>query len=150
MYHGLRALALEADPRELLPPPEFPGVCGIVVDIPSSGGHATVVALADGTTSMYTSVGGGVLGAGTHSRVAAASSRLLATAQRFLDVLTSSPATVELPPPGLVRVHLRTPTANHALDVTDDIFWDPAGQPVEPLISAIQSLITALRQTSPS
>ena len=59
----------------------------------------TLVALADGTTSLYFSNGGGMIGGGEHPRVAAATRRLVDVAARFLTVL--SPATdFPLPPAG--------------------------------------------------
>ena len=59
-YYGLRSNALEsADRGWIVATPAHPRVCGVVVDVPASGGFATVVALADNTTSLYTSVGSG-------------------------------------------------------------------------------------------
>ena len=52
-------------------------------------------------------------------------------------------------PPGRVRVHTLTPRGNHAVDLTDDVFWDPTGQPVESLVVAIQDVLTAVREASP-
>jgi len=58
---------------------------------------ATLVAVADGTTSLYFSNGGGFIGAGTHATVAEASVRWLETGREFLPQLppvtdTSLPA----------------------------------------------------------
>ncbi len=50
-------MALDAAVRGLVSSsPDSPDVSGIVVDVPGSGGFASIVALADGTTSMYTSM----------------------------------------------------------------------------------------------
>ena len=71
VYDTLRTRALEVEEATLgRAPVEHPQVLGTVIDIPSEGGIASVVALADGTTSMYTSTGGGTIGAGTHEAVA--------------------------------------------------------------------------------
>lgn len=150
-YAGLRAMALGvvAEGRLAPPAPDHADVAGLVVDIAGGGGHATVVALADGTTSLYTSGGGGVIGAGEHAHVAAATRRLLVVAQAHLAMLTTSPDTDNLPPPGRVRVHTLTPRGDHAVDLADDVFWNPAGQPVEALVVAIQDVLTALREASP-
>jgi hypothetical protein len=45
---------------------------------------ATLVAVADGTTSLYFSNGGGMIGAGEHPLVAEANSRFLEAARSFL------------------------------------------------------------------
>jgi hypothetical protein len=151
VYHDMRALALGSVAAGLAAPaPDHAGVSGMVVDIASSGGHATVVALTDGTTSMYTSAGGGVIGAGEHAAVAAATHRLLVVAQAHLRVLGSGPSIAELPPPDRVRVHTLTPDGTHTIDLTGDVFWNPAGEPVEPLVAAIQDVLSALREASPS
>ena len=55
---------------------------------------ATLVAVADGTTSLYFSNGGGVIGAGTHAAVAEASRALLETGRDALPAL----APMEDPP----------------------------------------------------
>jgi hypothetical protein len=47
------------------------------------GGAFSLVALADGTTSLYFSTGGGVIGAGQHERVRSASRDLLVKANEF-------------------------------------------------------------------
>jgi len=78
-YESLRDLALHAVENGLPPPgDDHPDVSGVVVDIPSGAAFATVVALTDNTTSMYTSTGGGTIGAGEHADVAAATHQLLA------------------------------------------------------------------------
>lgn len=63
---------------------------------------ATLVAVADGTTSLYFSNGGGVIGAGEHAPVAAANRRLLEAAKSVLSQLSdvSDPSP---PPDGLTQ-----------------------------------------------
>lgn len=53
----------------------------MIIDIPAQGGCATLVALTDNTTSLYTSTGGGTIGAGGHATVASATHALLASAE---------------------------------------------------------------------
>src|SRR6478672_7058058 len=86
VFTGLRAMALQATESGALPAPpaDHPDVCGVVVDIPASGGYATLVALTDNTTSLYTSTGGGTIGAGEHAAVAAATHGLLTSVQAHL------------------------------------------------------------------
>jgi hypothetical protein len=77
VYRDLRSMALEAVERGALAPPfaDHPDVAGVIVDVPATGGSATIVALADDTTSLYTSTGGGTIGAGEHATVATATRR---------------------------------------------------------------------------
>lgn len=83
VYAGLRGMVLGLDPKKVgvEPTRELPRVWGIVVDWGMDSGSATFVALADGTASMYTSSGGGVIGAGEHEPVQAAAQRLLDVAE---------------------------------------------------------------------
>lgn len=148
-YEGLRDVALHAVDNGLpAPDPEHPGVAGVVVDIPSQDAFATVVALTDNTTSMYTSTGGGTLGAGEHAAVAAATHQLLTTIQRHLDAFDDVDDR-SLPPSGVVRFHVLTPTGTRRTDVPEDSFWGRTPHDLTPVIAATQELISAMRAVSP-
>ena len=58
-YEGLRAQALASVEEGLAAPgPDHPHVWGVVIDLPTKGGHwYTVVALGDGTTDLHMSGG---------------------------------------------------------------------------------------------
>jgi hypothetical protein len=147
VYRDLRSMALEALERGALAPPfpDHPDVAGVVVDIPATGGSATVVALADNTTSLYTSTGGGTIGAGEHATVASATQALLIAVQRQLDGFTAvdDPA---LPPAGTVRFHVLTTSGRRTEDVPEDCFWGRAAHPLMPVIAATQHVISAIRE----
>ena len=148
VYRGLRKLALNSVANGLAPPPaDHSGVSGIVVDIPAQGGFATVVALTDGTTSMYTSTGGGTIGAGTHATVAAATHKLLSAVQSQLASFQRTDDG-ELPPAGSVRFHVLAPTGSHCEDVPEDSFWGRAPHQLMPVIASTQELVTAMREVS--
>src|SRR5207302_10248598 len=73
IFMKLRATALGAAEQGLpAPPSDHAHVSGVVIDIPRQGGTATLVAMTDNTTSLYTSTGGGTLVTGNHAPVAAA------------------------------------------------------------------------------
>ena len=149
LYLGLRRQALDSVANGLARPPvEHPDVCGVAVDIPAQGAFATVVALTDNTTSMYTSTGGGTIGAGEHAAVAAATHRLLAAVQAQLDSFRTGDDD-ELPPTGSVRFHVLTPTGRRAEDVPEDCFWGRAPHELMPVIASTQALVTAMREASP-
>ena len=59
-------------------------------------GFYTLVALADGTTSLYFSSGGGIIGAGQHPGVREASTAFIGAANR--DVAQAQPSTGHAPP----------------------------------------------------
>lgn len=72
-------------------------VWGMLMETGMQGGHYTLVALADGSTSLYYSTGGGIIGAGGWPAVKDASKRFLDQGNRALD--SSAPATSLQPPP---------------------------------------------------
>ncbi len=118
------------------------------MDIPAQGGFATVVALTDDTTSMYTSVGGGTIGAGEHPEVAELTHRLLRVVQAHLGLFGGGEDR-SLPPLGSVRLHLLTPSGGRLADLPEDSFWGRAPHELMPVIASIQDLITAIRELTP-
>ncbi|HEV2888821.1 MAG TPA: hypothetical protein VGX28_00435 [Frankiaceae bacterium] len=90
-YDGLRRLVLGLDPREAGLPERSWAYGALLETTDEDGSGYTLVCLADGTTSLYTSTGGGVIGAGEHEAVAAAT-------LRFLDVVEGAPALFEPDP----------------------------------------------------
>jgi hypothetical protein len=99
IYQGLRNSLMAQLPANLGIAPQAPlvSVWGALVEIGLEGGSAMFVSLADGTTSMYTSTGGGVIGAGGHEGPAGASRQLLVEIQTRLDLF---PPTEACPLPG--------------------------------------------------
>ena len=147
-YEGLRNLALSAVANGLQSPGEdHPDVSGLVVDIPVKGGFATIVALTDNTTSMYTSLGGGTLGAGGHANVGSATQALLSAAQAQVGAFTK-PSDSELPPRRQVRFHLLSPSGGRCQDVPEESFWGRVPHELMPVIAATQSVINAIWSSS--
>ncbi|MGB2756596.1 MAG: ankyrin repeat domain-containing protein [Acidimicrobiia bacterium] len=123
VFSGLRARALELEPSTvgLAPTEELPRVFGVVMDMALDNGVATLVAFADGTTSLYTSTGGGVIGAGGHDNVVTATRRLLLVAEARLDDLVQD-ADLSVPGPGLVALTVLTYTGRSRAIATGDDF----------------------------
>lgn len=96
----LRARVFGLDPASagLAPTGRHPRVYGAVLETGLDRGWFTLVALADGTTSLYLSSGGGVIGAGEHERVAAASLAFVDVVERHLDSYGPDPG--DAPPAG--------------------------------------------------
>ncbi|MHC9511440.1 hypothetical protein [Kangiella sp. M94] len=82
---GMRTMALNLKAEEIgLTPENFPNeVFGLLMETGFENGSFTLLVLADGTTSLYFSNGGGIIGAGTHENVKKASSILLSGANHF-------------------------------------------------------------------
>ena len=102
-YLQLRSRILNLTPAELglTPTSKSPHVWGVLIETGYAVGSATLVALADGTTSLYYSTGGGMLGSGEYSPVAEASKALVAQAESHIKDMSS---TDEFPLPGVGQV----------------------------------------------
>jgi hypothetical protein len=146
----LRARALGLDVASIQTPDGEPwrGAAVAMMEIGLASGVASFLAIADGTVSMYTSVGGGVIGAGEHAAVRGAAERfrvVAADARHHLQWTTEFP----LPTPGEVRFHVR---------MGDDAWTGAASesalrtgrQPLSELYAAGQDLITEVRLASPA
>jgi hypothetical protein len=98
---------------------------------------------------MYTSTGGGTIGAGTHAAVSRATHRLLAALH---DILTMFPADerVDLPQAGMVQITVVTPTERRRANVPAAAFWGDEPSTVVGLIAAIHDVITAIREIEPT
>jgi hypothetical protein len=145
-YVGMRQLALEQTPSAVSAEgTDHPDVLGILVDIPSGADFLSITALADGTTSMYTSTGGGVIGAGAHESVRRATAALLRTLQAMIDQLPPSDE-VTLPPADLVLVTVITPSGRRRGGIPIDAFWGREPSGVVDLIAAVHEVISAVRE----
>ena len=138
---GVDAAGLGIEPTE-----DLVQVWGGVMELGMPEGAATIVSLADGTTSMYLSTGGGVIGGGEHEHVAAASVHFLQRLEGELDQLPPDES-IDLPGPDSVtfyaftyRGRRRREEAEHALSSED--------HPLFRLYAAGHGVITALRETA--
>lgn len=148
-YAELRGAVLDAGPRLGPAHPDHPEVLGAVVDIPSEGAWATLVALGDGTTSLYTSSGGGILGGGEHEAVVAATHALLVGLQSHL-VLFEADDVRTLPPADYVRFTVLGPDRRRIAHVPSAAFWGEEASPVADLIADAQAVISRLREVVPA
>jgi hypothetical protein len=145
VYHGLRHQILSLEPAEAgMPPrPDGPKVWGAVMDMGMQGGTATLVALADGSTSLYTSTGGGIIGGGFHQPVADATRALLSCLEDHLAYLVADGGE-DLPGPGRVLIRALTyrgPMSAEAAE--DDLGY--GRHALSPVFHAAHDVITQLR-----
>lgn len=92
MFAGLRNQILTLDPAQAGFKPDDPttGVWGFLMETGYPGATASVVCLRDGTTSLYTSSGFGIIGAGEHEVVRQANARLFDELDQRLGDFTAS------------------------------------------------------------
>jgi hypothetical protein len=142
IYRGLRGQVLGLPAVEVAGLPEERQLLAAVMDVALPEAVATLVGIADGSTSMYFSTGGGVIGAGQHEAVRAATERWLevciGAAEQFVPVVDPP-----LPEVGTVQLVLVTRVGlAHALAREDDLRVD---HPLSPLYTAAQEVITQVR-----
>lgn len=145
VYQGLRAQVLDLDPASvgLAQGPEHPQVWGALMDMGFPSGTATLVALADGTTSLYTSTGGGIIGGGSHQAVAAATRGFLARVADHLGELPPETGT-GLPAQGRVIIRALTYQGRRAAEAAeDDLGYNRHA--LSPVFHAAHDVITQLR-----
>lgn len=107
---GLRELAISGSEDEL--GFEFtPEPWAVILETGFPEGSYTLVALADGSASLYFSSGGGIIGAGEHPTVATASKALVGVATQHAKSFTAIPDLLPPPKEGFVSIYIRQGTA---------------------------------------
>ena len=116
----LRDGVLAIGPEDIgLSPEDCPQVWGVLMELAETEVVVSLVALADGSVSIYLSNGAGVIGCGLHPDVRVAASKLLniaARATEFCRPTTQYP----MPDAGHVRVYLLTSQGILVGDATRD------------------------------
>lgn len=144
VYAGLRRTILDMQAYELgLDPSRRGPVWGVMVELGAANGTATLVALADDTTSLYTSNGGGIIGAGFHENVAIATRNLLSTVTACLHDIPRSDDD-SLPADGRWVIRALTDTGRHAANVAEPILHD-GRHPLSAVYHAAHGVLTQLR-----
>ena len=148
MYRELRSTALGLDPASIETGAGEPwnGATVAAMELSVDGGTATILAVADGTVSMYLSTGGGVIGAGEHAAVRA-------EGRRFRSVVADSRGSLAptvdfpLPAPGQVRFHAVL-GPDRATAAAPETLLRGGRHPLSPLYAAGQDLLTEIRLAS--
>ena len=143
VYEGLRNQALSLRTEQLGDAFADVPVLAVLMETGYPEAVATLVGVVDGTSSLYFSNGGGVIGAGTHAAVADANRRLLETSLTYLPQLsaTSHPP---LPDEGMTQFVAVTPQElRGAVARADDL--GEGRHELTPLFYAAQDVITQIR-----
>ncbi len=102
-----RIFALNSAEVGISPSSEHPNIWGVLMETGYPEALATLVSLADGTTSLYLGHGGGIIGGGEHDSVRRATMAFISDAERYIDKLTST-KTYPLPDVGRVKFYVLT------------------------------------------
>lgn len=141
-----QAFRISAVDLALTPTPSRPHVWGAIMELGYPTGIATLLTFAEGTTSLYFSNGGGVIGAGDHAAVRDA-------ADAFLDLVEAHLAgygpVEETPTPriGRVRLYARTFAGTLGAEATEEQLGENF-HPLSPIFLAGHAVITAIRESS--
>ena len=143
-YMGLRSTVLHADLSSIaVAEGEWPGASVAMMEMPVGDAVATIVAVADGTVSLYTSTGGGTLGAGEYMSARAAGQRFLRAAADHAPWMTQT-TEFPLPTEGKVRFHVRTPDGDFTHEVAEDVLRGRRDE-LSPVYLAAQDVLTEIR-----
>lgn len=119
------------------------GCGGALLETGYPKGVTTLVALADGTTSLYLSTGGGIIGGGTHDRVVGATQSFLAAVEDHLDQLSPDPDS-NVAAEGRVIIRALTFRGRYRAEAAEDDLG--RGQhPLSPVFYAAHGVLTELR-----
>jgi hypothetical protein len=143
---GLRDQALAVDAGQLGLRTHEASTWAVLMETGYPNAVATLAVFADGTTSLYLSSGGGVLGAGGHAPVREAAAAMLAVAERFRSVCTPM-TTTPYPEPGRVRFYLRTAEGMLGAEA-DEQELGHHRHALSPLFHAGHQVLTAVRLAS--
>jgi hypothetical protein len=147
---GMRTMALNLSAEELgLTSENYPNeVWGILMETGFEDGSFTLLVLADGTTSLYFSNGGGIIGAGTHEKVQKASSTLLAGANHFRKN-TKPTSSFPYPLAGVVNFYLMGRNGVTKYSAKEQELGED-NDPLSQLFYTSHSVISELRQVEES
>jgi hypothetical protein len=147
----LRSMVLRRDILASLAPSTDGRPRAVVMDWSMDSGAATLVAFDDGTTSLYTSTGGGVIGAGNHDAVRDAAVQFRAEAERMLTEFTAVAANdpFSLPPRNAVSFYVITDSATLRAGPIATSRLIAGDHPLAALGNRAQVTIAAIQALSP-
>ena len=143
-YSGLRSMALSTKPDSIGVKLKDPNeVWGVVMETGYPEAVASLVALVDGTVSLYFSNGGGIIGLGPHAGPQRAAQSLLAASQQFSKQAQPTKS-YPLPKPSFTRFYLLTGNGALTAEVKEDDLGNNR-HPLSPLFYKGQELISEIR-----
>jgi hypothetical protein len=145
---GLRDAALSSTATDLglRPTAEHPNVFGLVMETGYPEAVATLSVFVEGSTSLYFSNGGGVIGAGQHESVRRTHPPLFKEAEGQLTAFAPATST-QLPGVGRVRIYLRTFGGTFGAEADEQDLGNMRHQ-LSKLFHAAHATIAAIREAS--
>ena len=132
----------------LEPGPGHTHVWGVLMETGYPQAVVSLVTIAEGTTSLYFSSGGGIIGAGEHKAVRETSMRFIAFVDQHVDAF--APATDHaMPAVGRVRFYVRTFDGLRAAEASEKELGENR-HPLSPFFRAGHAVIAAVREATPA
>jgi len=143
-------MALNLDPASITVQSGEPwhGAAMAVMELAVENGTASIVAVADGSVSLYLSSGGGVIGAGAHATVRDVAARFRLLAGELRGAMQVAVDGFPLPEDGEVRFHVTTGDERYSSAVAESTLRS-GRHPLAPLYAAGQDLLTEIRLLTP-
>jgi hypothetical protein len=139
-------LTTPASKISIQPSTDFPKVYGVLIDWPLGEHTATIVAMADGNASLYTTSTFGIMGGISHESVRNAATALVKAAQTYYEQATPTKDYL-YPPSDRVRFYLLGFEGVRVIDADADALEKGRDKHVD-LWAAGQNVVTELRQIS--
>jgi hypothetical protein len=145
IYANLRNKIFKLNPKEvgILQTKKTPNVWGILMETGYPEAVVTLVSLADGTTSLYFSNGGGMIGGGQHATLARSAKSFISTAEKYYQQMNLTKA-FPLPAVGRVRFYVLTFSGVLTLDADENELGD-GKHGLSPLFYSGQDVIAQFR-----
>ena len=141
-------MALTGDLPALGSAGQAPEVLVGVMEFSAGRGVVSLVAVADGSTSLYFSTGGGIIGAGQHDPVRTAALRFLELTAGSLGEMRPT-ASIPAPDVGIVRFYARTAGGLFTADA-DQRSVVSGEDRLSPLFFAANEVLSAIRLHTPA
>lgn len=142
----LRRMVLTTSPRDIgvVPTKEHPRVWGVLMETRYPEAAATLVALLDGSVSLYFSNGGGMIGAGEHASVRREAIKFISTAEAYVEDFSRT-TQYPLPETGRVKFYLLTFSGILTGDFDENLLGE-GGHKLSKLFHAGHDVITEIRK----
>jgi len=142
----LKALSTPPSAWGQKPTPEFPHVCGVIMDWPIESGTVSVVSFSSGDASIYTTGTFGIIGGVGHDTVRRAAKSFVTLSEKYFDQAT---ATKDFPYPQVGRIRYYLICYDGVRVIEADLGSVESGKDkYADLFIAGQRVVTALRMTT--
>jgi len=145
-YNELREQAIVVRPEGVMDDFGAFEPYGAAMEIATAEGISTLVAMADGSVSLYLSAGGGITGGGAHPKVRRAGLDFVDACRKSMHLLKLTRAH-PMPENGRVRFFLMTPTVTYSREASEAEIIDGSSQ-LAPLFDPANRASTELRRLS--